>query len=57
MGLENVGAAFSGSVGYAINDQGWVAGYGDGNAVLFRDEGDTVLLPGVVRGIRISSKS
>jgi probable HAF family extracellular repeat protein len=51
VGLENIGSAFGSSVGYPINDRGWVAGYGDGNAVLFRDEGDIVLLPGVGRGI------
>lgn len=51
VGLENMGTSFSNSRGYAINDRGWVAGYGDGNAVIFRDEGDVVLLPGVARGI------
>jgi probable HAF family extracellular repeat protein len=51
VGLENIGKAFSSSVGYAINDRGWVAGYGDGNAVIFRDEGNAVLVPGAARGI------
>lgn len=51
VGLENLGMAFNNSRGYAINDRGWVAGYADGNAVIFRDEGNTVLLPGVARGI------
>jgi probable HAF family extracellular repeat protein len=51
VGLENVGTGFNNSKGYAINDQGWVAGYADGNAVVFRDEGNIVLLPGSARGL------
>jgi probable HAF family extracellular repeat protein len=51
VGLQDIGIGFTSSRGYAINDRGWVAGRADGNAAIFRDEGNFVLLPGVARGI------
>lgn len=52
LGLEPVGDTFSESTGYAINDLGWVAGWGDGHAFLFQDGvGTTDLGPGWAYGI------
>jgi probable HAF family extracellular repeat protein len=50
-GLQDINTGFTSSRGYAINDGGWAAGRADGNAVIFRDEGNVVLLPGIARGI------
>lgn len=51
VGLEAVGMEFTHSSGYAINEQGWIAGSGDGNAVLFRDQGTINLGPGIAYGV------
>lgn len=51
IGMVDIGSAYFRSSGFAINDTGMVAGIGDGNAVVFRDEGDIDLGPGVARGI------
>jgi probable HAF family extracellular repeat protein len=53
VGMENIGTNFaSASRGFAINDQGWVAGYGDGYAFLYRDDQGVISLgPGRAYGI------
>ena len=38
VGLEAIGSSFIASTGYDINDLGWVSGWGDGNAFLYRDD-------------------
>jgi probable HAF family extracellular repeat protein len=51
-GMENIGGSFAVSRGFAINDQGWVAGYADGYAFLYRNEEEVVNIgPGRAYGM------
>lgn len=51
VGLVDIGSGYFASRGYGINDRGVVAGIADGNATLFRDEGNINLGSGVAYGV------
>jgi len=51
IGMVDIGMAFNNSRGFSINDFGWVAGWADGNAIVFRDAGNINLGPGLAYGI------